>query len=122
MKWLKLILLGMIPLSCFQTVPEEVFNQTPHPCPKQTRLFTESWGATGVLRSCVRFQGQWTAWQPWGKAIDGFYLDDQKHGTWTYFRSDHSVEKVEEYDHGKLVFVQNHGQKTNPSVSNEGTK
>jgi len=35
--------------------------------------------------------------------IVGRYVDDKKHGTWTYYNEDGSVNKMEVYQNGKLI-------------------
>jgi len=37
------------------------------------------------------------------KLAEGTYLDDKKHGIWTFFNSEGEIDRVEEYEYGELI-------------------
>jgi len=48
-------------------------------------------------------EGEWKEWYDTGQLkSEGYYLKNEKHGTWTYYLENGDIDKIEEYLNGKL--------------------
>lgn len=72
-------------------------------CPSNSESEISGWGERGLLRSCKTRNGRWQAWSEGILRIDGYYLNDKKHGQWTWYTKDGLIEKKIIYKDGVEV-------------------
>jgi hypothetical protein len=55
-------------------------------------------GWQGFYRSCAHLHGEFRAWSEHGVAVEGTYIYGKRHGKFTYFRPDGTVDRTVHYD------------------------
>ncbi|WP_395795395.1 toxin-antitoxin system YwqK family antitoxin [Aquimonas sp.] len=57
----------------------------------------------GFYRSCGQLHGEFRVWSDHGLAIEGRYESGKRHGAFTFYRPDGSVDRIIQYSKGEEI-------------------
>ncbi len=89
-------------VSC-DTNREEIYknmSEVDFKCPPNAQAEISGWGKNGLSRTCKTRNGHWQGWDNGVLRVDGYYLNDKKHGEWVWYTKEGDVEKKVTYRNG----------------------